>query len=57
MIRLAYRVANRADVLNGKGTEGFFSMEADGDRRGSVLLKKKKGFSSEGKLFVLLVSR
>ena len=38
--------AARAGVLIDKGREGTVSVEADGNRRGRVL-KKKKGFSSE----------
>jgi len=47
--------AARAGVLIDKGREGTVSVEADGNRRGEVL-KKKKGFSSERKFCCFLFS-
>ena len=47
--------AARAGVLIDKGREGTFGVEADENRRGRVL-KKKKGFSSERKFCCFFIS-
>ena len=48
--------AARAGVLIDKGREETVSVDADGNRRGSRVLKKKKGFSSERKFSLFLLS-